>query len=117
MRKCQAQQYGVAQLVHIGIQVHIFNQYTIAVDCRELLLQHFRDRDIGCEVYYPVPLHLQPCFSELGYVQNSLPEAEKASSRVLSIPIYPELSGDQIEYVAATVVAFLNKRKSNHAIT
>ena len=64
---------------------------------------------IGTAVYYPVPLHLQPCFGELGYRPGQLPHAEAASREVLALPIFPELSPAQQEHVAETIRAFYRK--------
>jgi dTDP-4-amino-4,6-dideoxygalactose transaminase len=86
---------------------HIFNQYTIRVDRRDKLRTHLSQRNVGSEVYYPVPLHLQRCFSDLGYQRGDCPESESASSEVLSIPIYPELTSAQQRYVVEAITEFL----------
>ncbi len=85
---------------------HIFHQYTIRVPRRDLLLAHLKANGIGCAVYYPVGLHLQPCFSALGYRAGSLPETERAMQEVLSLPVYPELADGQVDRVAAAVTGF-----------
>lgn len=84
----------------------IFHQYTIRVPRRDQLLAHLKASGIGCAVYYPVGLHLQPCFADLGYRPGSLPETERAMREVLSLPVYPELTDDQVDRVAATVKGF-----------
>jgi len=83
----------------------IFNQYTIRVTegGRDGLAAHLRDSGIGSSIYYPVPLHLQPCFEYLGYREGDFPESERASREVLSLPVYPELARDQVEQVAGAV--------------
>jgi dTDP-4-amino-4,6-dideoxygalactose transaminase len=84
----------------------IFNQYTIRVERRDELQTYLKSRGIGTAIYYPLPLHLQPCFSYLGYRRGSCPEAERAAAEVLSLPIYPELSRGQLEEVAGAIRTF-----------
>lgn len=85
---------------------HTFHQYVVRAPRRDELLEHLRSRGVGARVFYPVPLHLQPCFAELGYQQGDLPEAERASREVLALPIYPELQAQEQEYVVETVASF-----------
>jgi len=66
-----------------------------------------RDSNIGCEIYYPVPMHLQKCFGYLGYKPGDMPEAEKAAAEVMAIPIYPELTDEMKDCVADTILSFL----------
>ena len=87
----------------------IYNQYTIRVDRRDELQNHLKNRGIGNAIYYPVPLHLQPCFAYLGYKQGSCPESERAAREVLSIPIYPELTEGQMNEVVAAVRTFYGR--------
>jgi dTDP-4-amino-4,6-dideoxygalactose transaminase len=86
----------------------IFNQYTIRVGNgrRDALQQHLKAKGIGTSIYYPLPLHLQPCFSYLGYKEGQLPEAERASREVLSLPVYPELTRAHLDEVVAAVREF-----------
>ncbi|HEX8943806.1 MAG TPA: DegT/DnrJ/EryC1/StrS family aminotransferase [Gemmatimonadaceae bacterium] len=84
----------------------IFNQYTIRADRRDDLQRFLKERGIGTAVYYPLPLHLQPCFSYLGYKEGTCPEAELAAREVLSLPIYPELTESQLNEVIEAVRAF-----------
>ena len=86
---------------------HIYNQYTIAVDNREGLRAHLKKRNIGHEVYYPVPLHLQKCFTDLGGKQGDFPVSERAALRVCSLPIFPEITVEEQEYVAQAVKEFV----------
>jgi dTDP-4-amino-4,6-dideoxygalactose transaminase len=84
----------------------IFNQYTIRAERRDDLQAHLKSRGIGTSVYYPLPLHLQPCFAYLGYRQGQCPESERAAGEVLSLPIYPELTRAQLDEVAGAVREF-----------
>jgi dTDP-4-amino-4,6-dideoxygalactose transaminase len=86
--------------------ISIYNQYTIAVPQRDQLQAHLTAQKIGSAIYYPVPLHLQECFKGLGCKEGDLPITERCCKEVLSLPVYPELSGEQIEYVAQTVLTF-----------
>ena len=91
---------------------HIYNQFVIRVGERRDDLRGFlSDAGIGTEVYYPVPLHLQDCFSDLNYKKGDFPQAEHAALHTLALPIYPELSDDQIEYVVEKIKAFYLKKK------
>ena len=85
---------------------HIFHQYTIRAERRDALAAHLRDRGIGCAVYYPTGLHLQPCFAHLGFGRGSLPETERAMAEVLSLPIFPELTAEQQDAVVSAVREF-----------
>ncbi len=85
---------------------HVYNQYTLRVPRRDELVEHLKEKNIGCAVYYPLCLHLQECFRALGYREGDFPEAEKASREVVSIPVYPYLPEDAREYVANTVREF-----------
>ena len=82
---------------------HIFHQYVIECDRRDALLAHLKAHEIGCAVYYPLALHLQPCFRFLGYREGAFPVAEAATRRVLALPVYPELTEAQQHYVADTI--------------
>jgi dTDP-4-amino-4,6-dideoxygalactose transaminase len=88
---------------------HIFNQYTIRVPQRDELQAHLKAKGIGHAVYYPLPLHLQPCFAYLGYTEGAFPESERAAKEVLSLPIYPELTEAQRDEVVATVRGFYGR--------
>ncbi|MBP8303231.1 MAG: DegT/DnrJ/EryC1/StrS family aminotransferase [Phycisphaerae bacterium] len=86
--------------------VSVYHQYTIMAPQRDALQRHLADHGIGSAVFYPRPLHLQPCFAYLGHKPGDFPVTERACQEVLSLPIYPELTDAQIEYVAATVRSF-----------
>ena len=85
---------------------HTFHQYTIRAERRDALLAHLKAAGIGCAVYYPVPLHLQPCFAHLGYQRGRLPVTEHAMDTVLSLPIYPELTEAQQALVVDAIRRF-----------
>jgi dTDP-4-amino-4,6-dideoxygalactose transaminase len=87
----------------------IFNQYTIRVERRDELQSFLKARGVGTSIYYPLPLHLQPCFEYLGYKKGACPEAERAATEVLSLPIYPELTTDQLDEVIGAVRAFYGR--------
>jgi dTDP-4-amino-4,6-dideoxygalactose transaminase len=86
--------------------VSIYHQYTVVVPERDGLQKFLSENHIGSAIFYPKPLHLQDCFSELGYKKGDLPVAERLCDEVLSLPIYSELVPGQIEYVARTVLKF-----------
>ncbi len=82
----------------------IYNQYVIRVPNRDEVIQHLKDKNIGCEIYYPLPLHMQQCFASLGYKQGDLPHAEEAAAHTIALPIYPEMTDEMQDYVAASVL-------------
>ncbi len=85
---------------------HIFHQYTLRAQRRDALKGHLGKLGIGCAVYYPIPLHLQPCFQALEYRQGQFPEAECAAREVLSLPVYPELTDGLQDQVIDAVRGF-----------
>jgi len=89
--------------------VSIFNQYTVRVERRDELQKHLNARKIGNSVYYPLPLHLQPCFAYLGYKEGELPESERAAKEVISLPVFPELTRSQMEEVVGAVRDFFSR--------
>jgi dTDP-4-amino-4,6-dideoxygalactose transaminase len=92
-----------------GANESIYNQYTIRAERRDELQAHLNARQIGNSIYYPLPLHLQPCFAYLGYKPGACPEAERASREVLSLPIYPELTQSQLDEVVTAVRGFYGR--------
>jgi dTDP-4-amino-4,6-dideoxygalactose transaminase len=85
---------------------HIWHQYTIRAERRDALMAHLKARGIGCAVYYPLPLHLQPCFADLGILRGALPATEAAADAVLSLPVYPELTRTQQDEVIDAIRVF-----------
>jgi dTDP-4-amino-4,6-dideoxygalactose transaminase len=84
----------------------VFHQYTIRAERRDELRAFLGERGIGSNVFYPLPLHLQQCFAELGGRRGQLPASERASEEVLSLPMYPELGDRQQQRVVESIAAF-----------
>ena len=82
---------------------HIYNQFVVAVPKRDALRDYLKEKGVGTEIYYPVPLHLQECLVSLGHRAGEFPEAERACRDLVALPIYPELNEDQQRYVAQSV--------------
>jgi len=88
--------------------VSIFNQYCIRVPRRDDVVAHLKSQDIGCAIYYPVPLHLQKCFEYLGGKRGDFPHSEKASEEVMALPVYPELTDEMKDTVVEAVLSRLD---------
>jgi dTDP-4-amino-4,6-dideoxygalactose transaminase len=97
---------GIVLPVRDPRSTHVFHQYVIRTPRRDALRQYMSERQIGSEVYYPLPLHLQESLKSLGYKPGDFPESEKAAREVLALPIYPELRDDEQEAVVETIRSF-----------
>jgi dTDP-4-amino-4,6-dideoxygalactose transaminase len=100
---------GIVLPVETENTSHVYNQYTLKIKMRDKIKNLLRENSIDTMVYYSKPLHLQKAFENLGYVFGDFPESEKAQEEVLSLPIFPELSREEIEKVLNTI-KFINKR-------
>jgi dTDP-4-amino-4,6-dideoxygalactose transaminase len=88
---------------------HIFNQFVIRAKRRDALREHLTQKGIGSAVYYPLPLHLQECYRDLGYQRGDLPESERAARETVALPIYPELTAGQQRRVVQEIKDFYTK--------
>jgi dTDP-4-amino-4,6-dideoxygalactose transaminase len=90
---------------------HTFNQYVVRVSSgqRDAVVRHLKAEGIGCEIYYPLPLHMQECLSYLGYQEGDFPAAEQACGAVLALPMFPEITPAQQERVVGSIVGYLRK--------
>jgi dTDP-4-amino-4,6-dideoxygalactose transaminase len=108
--------HGLDQFVTLptgrGSVRHVWNQYTIRVHngLRDGLRSHLQNAGIGTEIYYPIPLHRQACFQSLGYTDGSLPETERASREVMSLPVFPGMNQAELESVVQQVRSFFHSK-------
>jgi dTDP-4-amino-4,6-dideoxygalactose transaminase len=119
-RQRKAQQYelmfldsGVSEQIEVPFVRpnvrHVFHQFVIRIrdGRRDSLREHLRSSGVGTDVYYPVPLHLQKCFAYLGYKEGDFPVAEQAAKETLALPVYPELTDEQQDYVVSSIAEYL----------
>jgi dTDP-4-amino-4,6-dideoxygalactose transaminase len=104
--------YRLSEAIELPYQMpdtlHVWNQFGIRVKSgsRDALRKHLQDNNVGCEIYYPLPLHLQPCYQSCNYKVGSLPETERAAAEILHIPVYPELTLAEQETVVSRIRRF-----------
>jgi len=114
-RRSIAKRYneGLSDVVRTPVErpenYHIFHQYTIRTDRRDELREYLKENGIATAIHYPRPLHLQPAFAYLGYKEGDFPVAERAAKEVLSLPVFPEMRDDEIDYVIQTIRRFFGK--------
>ena len=87
---------------------YVYYMYVIRTDKRNDLMAFLKEKDVSCGIHYPIPLHLQPAYSYKGYKRGDFPVAEKAAKEILSIPIYPEMTQEQLRYVVDSITEFFN---------
>jgi dTDP-4-amino-4,6-dideoxygalactose transaminase len=109
------QEYNLLDAIELPVVLpgrrHVYNQYCVRVldGRRDQVLKSLREQKVGCAIYYPKPLHLQTCFADLGYKAGMLPHSERASSEVLALPIYAELSAEDQEQVVRSIARALGR--------
>jgi dTDP-4-amino-4,6-dideoxygalactose transaminase len=88
---------------------HIYHQYTVVAEDRDSLKDFLKSREIGIDTYYPIPLHLQDCYKELGYRRGDMPVSESLSKKVISLPIFPELTDSEQDFVVESIKEYYSK--------
>jgi dTDP-4-amino-4,6-dideoxygalactose transaminase len=99
---------GIVLPTDSGFGRNIYHLYIIRTKFRDDLATFLKEHGISCEIYYPIPLHLQECFTGMGYKTGDFPDSEKAAKETLALPVYPELTDDQLIRVVETISEFFN---------
>ena len=102
-------QSGVVMPHDAGYGRHIYNQFVIRSGRRDDLMSYLKERQIGCEVYYPQPIHLQECFADLGHHEGDFPASESAARQTLALPVYPELTPEMVATVVDRIGEFYSQ--------
>jgi dTDP-4-amino-4,6-dideoxygalactose transaminase len=104
---------GIVLPIETGHGRHIYHLFLIRTKNRDALSSHLRNHSIGCEVYYPIPLHLQECFKDMGFKPGDFPHSERAAKETLALPIYPELTDDMLSRVVSAIAEFHRSHLQN----
>ena len=99
---------GVTIPVEAKYAKHVYHIYPICIQKRDTLIEALKEKDVYCGIHYPVPLHLQDAYSSLGYKKGDFPVAEKCCEQLVSLPIFPELTSEQIGYVVEKIKSITN---------
>ena len=89
---------------------HVFHCYVIQIDRRDKFINFMKNNKIDCNIHYPIPLHMQSCMDFLGYKKGDFPNVEKVCDKIVSLPMFPEISNEQIEYVCDKIKLFLDQK-------
>jgi dTDP-4-amino-4,6-dideoxygalactose transaminase len=99
-----------ARVQNVRSDAHaVYYVYNILVSNRDALADYLKENGIGTTIYYPKPLHLQPCFAYLGYKEGDFPVAERVCKEILALPMYPELTDDEVDYVCDAIASFYGR--------
>jgi dTDP-4-amino-4,6-dideoxygalactose transaminase len=98
---------GVVTPVEDPDSTHVYHLYVVRAPQRDELLAHLREQGIGAGIHYPIPIHLQPCYAGNGFRRGQFPVTEQLCDEIVSLPMFPEMTAEQVEYVAMQVVAFV----------